>query len=231
MVVVFDLDDTLYDEGTYVASGFRAVSQFIAARHGHTPEHVFKDLESALVRHGRGKVFDVVLSGLGCDSAREVARCVAVYRRHRPEIALWPAADACLARLADQVPCYVVTDGNKRVQWGKLKALGLLSRVKRCMPTHQYGIQHAKPSPWCFMKIAAMERVSPRDVVYVGDNPRKDFVGLKPLGFRTVRVRTGALRLEGADARHEAEVSIPSLEVLDLAFLESLGQREGEVTW
>jgi putative hydrolase of the HAD superfamily len=230
MIVVFDLDDTLYDESTYVASGFRAVSSFIAGRHGIDRWLVLQALHEELIASGRGKVFDQVLRRFGCLSAREVGRCLGVYRRHAPEISLWPEADACLDRLSP-FPCYVVTDGNKLVQSRKLRALGLPARMRRCLPTHQYGRSHAKPSPACFLKIAAWEGVTPRDVVYVGDNPRKDFVGIKPLGFLTIRVRTGAYRHEKADANHEAHASLPSLEHLDTSFIAVLRQRAQESSW
>jgi putative hydrolase of the HAD superfamily len=35
------------------------------------------------------------------------------------------------------------------------------------------------------------ESSNPDNVVYVGDDPRKDFRGIRPLGFRTIRVGTG----------------------------------------
>jgi putative hydrolase of the HAD superfamily len=43
--------------------------------------------------------------------------------------------------------------------------------------------------------------------VYIGDDPRKDFRGIRPLGFRTIRLRRGAHAGQevGADLDAECE--------------------------
>ncbi len=54
-------------------------------------------------------------------------------------------------------------------------------------------------------------------MVYVGDNPSKDFVNLTPLGVHTIRVLTGAHRMASAkpgwDATHRITriSALPSL--------------------
>ena len=84
-----------------------------------------------------------------------------------------------------------MTDGHKIAQHRKVEALGLDRWFRKCLITHRYGVKNAKPSPYCFALIAKLERVGWSDLVYVGDNPAKDFVGLTPLGARTVKVLTG----------------------------------------
>jgi putative hydrolase of the HAD superfamily len=121
-----------------------------------------------------------------------------------------------------KVPGYVVTDGNARVQENKIKALGIERYVKKAMASHRYGRASAKPSPVLFQKIARWEGVPPGRVVYVGDNPNKDFVGIKPLGFRTVRVLQGMFRNVRLDERHEADLTIPSLDDLTMDRLRDL---------
>jgi putative hydrolase of the HAD superfamily len=48
----------------------------------------------------------------------------------------------------------------------------------------------------------------------VGDNVKKDFVGIKPLGFNTVRVLRGNYAHYVADEAHEAARIIQSLDEL-----------------
>jgi putative hydrolase of the HAD superfamily len=114
-------------------------------------------------------------------------------------------------------PIYIVTDGNKHVQLAKLQALGLYDRlpVKRCFITRRYGVHREKPSPHCFQLICKMEQVSPDQVVYIGDNPNKDFVGIKPLGFRTVRLLRGNYAQLRKPKEYEADVVLRSLDELD----------------
>jgi putative hydrolase of the HAD superfamily len=47
------------------------------------------------------------------------------------------------------------------------------------------------PPPIVFIRFYKWENAIPQDLIYIGDNPKKDFVNLKKDGFRTVRVMTG----------------------------------------
>ncbi len=217
-VIVFDLDDTLYEEITYVHSGFRAVSSYLHQTLGIDPEQSYAQMREILKAEGRGKVFDRMLALHGRHSLKLAKQCLAVYRGHVPDIALAPDAVDCL-RLLSSFPMYIVTDGNKLVQQRKLQALGLLAdpRIRRCFISRRFGIRNEKPSSYCFEKICRLEQTEPQDVMYVGDNPRKDFVGIKPLGFRTVRILRGehaALRMPSA---YEADREVRDLrELIDI---------------
>jgi len=204
-VLVLDLDDTLYEEMTYVRSAFRAVARWGEERHRLPREESFATMLALLEANGRGRVFDDWLAGRG-----GVREALAVYRHHRPEIALWPDADRLLAERPGS-PTYIVTDGHKGVQARKIDALGLRPRVRGVYLTNQYGRHRAKPSPFCFELIARRERVSMDRLVHVGDNPSKDFIGLNPLGVTTVRVLTGQHAHVTAEPRADAQHRIDSL--------------------
>mgnify|MGYP002621820845 CR=1 FL=1 len=218
--VAFDLDDTLYDEMTYVESGFRAVALFLQREKGIPADEMFEKMMRELAVRGRGRVFDEALAAYGMRTAALVRRCVGVYRSHKPGIRLYGDAVRCLDRLARAgIPVYIVTDGNKHVQRAKLEALGLYGdpRVKKCYITRRYGIRHEKPSPYCFLHICRLEKAAPEEVAYVGDNPHKDFVGIKPLGFRTVRILRGGHAGIRKPERYEAELEIRSLDEFDIS--------------
>ncbi len=217
MVVAFDLDDTLYDELTYVRSGFRAVSEYLWEQYDIPLQRSYDDMIRRLA-NGRNRIFDSMLMQFGLYSQQTVRICLAVYRLHQPHIQLLPEAESCLRSLR-HLPVYIVTDGNKIVQKNKLVALGLYNRVKFCFITHRYGIKNAKPSPYCFQKICRKEKVMPQDVVYIADNPQKDFVGIKPLGFCTVRLMQGQHRDIEMSPEYEAEYRIASLAELTEDFL------------
>jgi len=209
MVVVFDLDNTLYDELTFAYGGFRAVASFLSPLLGESQGSIFEELKELLTIQ-REFVFDRFLQKRGVASQRLVLRCLSLYRCHEPHLNLYPEAKECLKRLKG-IPLYVITDGNKSVQRRKCQALMFDTKVKKCLCTHAYGIIHAKPSPYCLLKICEWEKVSPKDVIMVGDNPHKDFVGIKPLGFQTVRVLTGPFKDVKVSKEYEADIIIPSL--------------------
>ena len=219
MILIFDLDDTLYDEATFVDSGLAAV-----ARHGElawgwqatTSLHV---LRTVLKREGRGKVFDRWLEAHGRWSRTRVAECVRVYRHHLPSLSLLPSARRMLDRYGPRAPLYLVTDGHKIVQRNKVDALALWSRFRRVLISHRFGVAAAKPATLCFERIRAAERCHWMDMVYVADNPAKDFVALNPLGVLTVRVLTGCHAAVSAQEGYDAAVTISNLDELPNALL------------
>ena len=220
-VLVFDLDDTLYPELSYVHGGFRAVAAFLSPILLVPAEALAAGMIAEEAEQGRGQVFDNVLRQHGRWSKTLVAACLRAYRQHRPELCLFPDAERCLRRFA-ALPLYLVTDGHKEVQARKVAALPLAGRVRQADLTNRYGRHRAKPDPHVFQLICHREGVTPSQVIYVGDNPRKDFVGIKPLGFRTVRILRGNYAHLEADAAHEAHSRINSLDELTEGMLTGL---------
>jgi putative hydrolase of the HAD superfamily len=54
VVLIFDLDDTLYPEISYVESGFRAVSAFLETQFGWPREASLEFLKKVFATEGRG---------------------------------------------------------------------------------------------------------------------------------------------------------------------------------
>jgi len=220
MVIVFDLDDTLYDEMSFVRSGLKAVSKYLED-HFEIPLVASQEFWEKRLVFGRVGILDDILQHFNLYSKKNVRKCLSVYRAHKPEIQIYPEAESCLNRLSTY-PKYIVTDGNKLVQHNKVLALDLYNKVKFVFITHRYGLKHAKPSPYCFYKICEREKVNPDQVIYIADNPNKDFVGLKPLGFKTIRVLKGLYKDLKKPPEFEADLNIRSLAELDVELLNSL---------
>ncbi|MDJ1018242.1 MAG: HAD family hydrolase [Paracoccaceae bacterium] len=214
MILIFDLDDTLYDETSFVDSGLAAVARHGEENWGWDAEASLESLRVILLRDGRGRVFDRWLESHGSSSRARVAECVKVYRHHRPTLALFPEARQMLDMYAPTCPLYLVTDGHKIVQRNKVDALDLWSVFRRVFITHRFGLSAAKPATLCFERIRDAEGCDWPDMVYVGDNPAKDFVGLNPLGARTVRVLTGMHAGSKALPGHDAQYTIQRLDEL-----------------
>jgi len=217
MILVFDLDDTLYEEIAFVKSGFKAVSEFLECVYNISKNELF-ELMIKNLNHGRGKIFDELLKYYGIFTKKLVRKCVSVYRFHKPKIHLYQDTLDCFERFKS-LSKYIVTDGNKIVQQKKIDALNLNNKIKRCLITHRYGIKNAKPSPYCFNLICKLEKVQTKEVVFIGDNPTKDFVGIKPLGFRTIRILRGNYKYIRLNPSFEADFEINSLSELTETFL------------
>ncbi len=221
MILIFDLDDTLYDEITYVKSGLKQVAEYVDISYKIDAQTAYDIMYHELTINGRGKIFDVLLDKFDLLSNVNVRKCLSVYRTHIPDIVLNTDAVCCLNRCKD-FHKYIVTDGNKIVQKNKIRALGLSARMKKVFITHNYGVKNAKPSSFCFERIAELENTEPANILYVGDNPNKDFINIKKLGFKTVRIRQGMFKDLQLDDEHEADFTINTLNELTLNLIYKL---------
>ena len=214
MILIFDLDDTLYDERTYVMSGLRAVAEFTFQEFGWDVDQSFKQMFAVLEKNGRGRVFDDWLLSREKFSKKLVQQCLRVYRHHQPSISIAGETRELLENLRQRYPLYIVTDGHKVVQRKKIDALSISPFFKRVFITHRFGIHNAKPSLHCFNLIKSAECVEWHQLAYIGDNPLKDFVNLNRIGAKTIRVLTGAYADMKAVPGYDAQISISNLHLL-----------------
>jgi len=175
-------------------------------------------MEEVLAAEGRGKVFDVILSELGMNSKAMVRKCLSIYRSHKPNICVYSGVERMLMDLSAH-SLYLITDGNKLVQEAKVKALGIEKYFRRLFITHRFGIIAAKPSLYCFRIIKKIEKCRWRDIVYIGDNPNKDFFALNKVGAKTVRVHSGMFAQVNAKPGYDAHIHIREIREFHVGLL------------
>ena len=207
--LVFDIDDTLYLERDYVRSGFRAVGEWIRENQGVESffEEAWKEFESGR----RREIFNAALLKFGIVPSHELIQALlSVYRSHNPEITLLPDSEECLRRVAGKAFIGIISDGAVVGQQMKVARLGLPARCDHIILTESLGVEYSKPHPRAFMEMQKLANCAPEACVYVADNPVKDFVSPRKLGWRTIRVRrpTGIHCGLGCseDSRPEAEM-------------------------
>ena len=211
MIMIFDLDDTLYNEIDYVESGFNEVAKHLEKKINVSQEILFKKMIKNLNENGRGKIFDEILLEYNINNKTNIKKCLNIYRTHNPKIKLNPEALECLKRFKN-IKKYIVTDGNKLVQKKKIDALNISVFFEKIFITHRYGLHHSKPSPYCFMKISEIEKKSPDSIIYIGDNPKKDFINIKKLGFKTIQILNGPYARLKMSKEHQPHIKINSLD-------------------
>jgi putative hydrolase of the HAD superfamily len=186
--VIFDLDDTLYPERTYVLSGYRAVAAWVEARTGCPAANVYASLRGLFCRGVRGDTFDRWLVEQDLPHALAPGM-VDVYRAHRPEIDLFPGVRQTLDGLRPATRLGLLSDGHHAVQRAKLQALGIQELFAAVLFTDELGREFWKPSTVPFERVLGLLGVSPDDCVYVGDNCAKDFFGARRTRLSTIWVR------------------------------------------
>lgn len=178
---VFDLDDTLYPEIDYVTSG----QAYVCERLSDTLGIDLHDAVQAAAADGETNWLGFLVREAGLP-ATALETLLWIYRLHPPKITLTPEWAALLVRLEQAGrPVLILTDGRSITQRLKLKALGL-SHLPALISEDWGG---DKKDPARFRDVMARY---PDDVwLYTGDNPAKDFVAPRALGWRTVGMRTG----------------------------------------
>jgi putative hydrolase of the HAD superfamily len=211
MVIIFDLDDTLYNEKTFVFSGFEQVANWLASQSSFSKEEILQSMKDDFKKSGRGAIFDNVLEKYHKKNKTTVRKCINIYRLHQPSISLDEKVIKLLNDLRLLYPLYIVTDGHKLVQANKVKALQMDNYVKKVFITYRYGIKASKPSLICFEKIKKLENTSWDQMVYIGDNPKKDFVSLNKVNALTIRILHGDYATLQVDSQYDAKYAINNL--------------------
>ena len=212
-VLVFDLDDTLYLERDFAFSGFAAVEAHLRLIHGDV---IASGTCRTLFEEGvRGNIFDRVLmrSGLPPD-ALQVAELIEIYRGHTPQIALCADTENFLASNSSRRA--IITDGPAAMQRAKIAALGIAHLFELVIPTGELPPGMGKPHPRAFEQVMDWSRAPGSAHVYIADNPAKDFIAPRQLGWRTVQIdRVGRIHSPvPTSSEMAAEARIASLDEL-----------------
>jgi putative hydrolase of the HAD superfamily len=205
--VIFDLDDTLYDEIDYCRSGFAAVAEFLATIPALTQQHTMSEISDAfraqLSAGNRTSSFNAALDELGIPYETEtIEHLVEVYREHSPSITLPADSRQVLDLLKEKYRLALLTDGFLPGQKLKVEALGIADDFHTIVYTEELGRGSWKPSPAGFRKILKTLHEKASNCAYVADNAEKDFIAPHELGMATIQiVRPNRVR---KDPTHDA---------------------------
>lgn len=174
--VIFDLDDTLYSEKQYVRSGYKAVAKLLG-------DEALADRLWTYFENGKPAI-DELLNELGCMGRKE--ECLEAYREQIPEITLYDGVvDLILELKSKGIKVGIITDGRVSGQKRKLQALGLDKLIDDIIITDELGgTQFRKPCDIAFRIMQCRWGIPFEQIIYVGDNPTKDFQACRQLGMR-----------------------------------------------
>ena len=185
--IIFDLDDTLFPESEFVKSGFMSVDDYLKQQGivGFYQEALY------LFNQGtRGNIFNLALDQLKVDYDLDfIDKLVAVYREHLPTIVLYEDAKWAIQYLKDKYKLGIITDGFLVTQKNKVKALGIADDFDVVVFSDAYGRENWKPSSVPYTKVMEALQLRGEQLIYVGDNPAKDFVTAKKMGWLTIQIK------------------------------------------
>ena len=181
--VIFDLDDTLYPEKQYIASGFTAV-----ATHLGLPDAADTMMQLFAAGH---PAIDTFLAARG--QVEKHDECLRIYREHMPSLTLDPRISDKLTALKHcGIRIGIITDGRPNGQHNKLHALGLDQIADDIIITDELGgTQFRKPCDIAFRIMQRRWAIPFEQLIYIGDNPCKDPQAPHQLGMQWASVRNG----------------------------------------
>jgi len=210
VILVFDLDDTLYPERQFALSGFAAAERWAQSSLGLTG--LAGDMTRLLDQGHLGQLFRLALSQHLPDHLPEhLDGLLAAYRNCAPTLALFDDAAWALCHFGSQLKLGLITDGTHGVQRRKVEALGIAHHFREIIYTDALGGRaFAKPHQQSYQCMEAALGGGNDRFVYVGDNPAKDFVAPNARGWITVmidrpgvqKIHAGAKPAEGGWPHH-----------------------------
>ena len=119
----------------------------------------------------------------------EILELVSIYRNHLPSIEFFCEVIPTLKVLKEKnIKLGIITDGYRETQNNKLKVLKAEKYFDSIIITEELGREYWKPHPKPFEMIRHEFDIQFDEMVYVGDNPKKDFYIRKVYPIHTIRI-------------------------------------------
>lgn len=219
MGVVFDIDDTLFFEKDYVISGFKAIGEYCAIL-TKIPATTYSDFLITEFHNGiRGDAFNRLLEKFPqLDMRTDIEKLVKTYREHMPQIPLVDGmAELIKSLYKEGLKLGAISDGPLISQHNKATALKIEKYFDPVILTDKWGKLDWKPSTRSYKEIEHLWDESGKNMIYIGDNPLKDFLGANKCNWQTVRLRLPEqlrYNLEPPTPEHAPKYEVDSIDAL-----------------
>jgi len=190
MVIVFDLDNTLYDEKRHLLFAFKKISKYIHEKYRIDKDEIYYFLlEKIYEEDPTYPILSKLIKKYNLPSD-ELNILLEIYYKAINIISLYKGITDLLKMLKEKETLVLLTDGNPELQKLKIDKLGIKHLFDEIIITDlQFGKVHRKPSPVPFIYI--QEKYRDEKFIFIGDNIFKDFVSPNRLNWITVRIRKG----------------------------------------
>lgn len=213
---IFDLDDTLCMEREYVRSGFMAVGCIVSDRCGMSADVFFQRAWAFFEGGVRGNIFSMMLKEYPEISRHFcVSNLVSAYREHIPNIKMHESAIEVLNFLRCKNKFLgLISDGYYVVQKNKIEALFMQEFFDHIVLTDIYGREFWKPHERAFLDMEHVSGLKESELIYIADNPQKDFIAPRNRNWRTLRAVFGGQvhSFENVAVEQDAELIVHGFE-------------------
>ena len=196
-VIVFDLDDTLYNEIDYLRSAYMALAKELEPQNW---QPLFATLFA--IYRNKENAFQFINDNYNISKEDLVER----YRNHIPNISPF---EGVIKNFQDIISkngkIGILTDGRSITQMNKLKALKLIPFLDHIVISEEIGSE--KPDEKNYKSVE--NKFPSSTYYYIGDNFKKDFITPKRLGWKTIALIDSGLNIHSNSHKHNAEAYLP----------------------
>ncbi|CAM3829876.1 HAD family hydrolase [Arcobacter cloacae] len=186
--VLFDLDNTLYDEDEY----FKKVFKLFALKNEINYSKILEIFDDNNFRIRNKDLFSEVLKEINFYTEDRQNELFELYKSIDCSLKLYDDAINILGYLRRlNIKVVVITNGVVEVQRNKVKSLSLDKYVDFIVYAREKGIEYEKPHSYSFEKALELVNSKNNEVIYIGDHPYTDIVGAEKLKIKTLRFLNG----------------------------------------
>jgi len=187
--ILFDIDDTLFPSSAFASLARKnAIAAMFASGMQASSISAKKELEKIISKYGSNYSghFNRLVEKFKCkDKNYSVAAGIWAYHSTKACISPYPKVKNALLKLQKRgfILC-VASEGIEIKQWDKLIRLGLDSNFNHVFVT-------PKKDEKFYLSICKKLKLSPNQILMVGDNPSKDILEARKAGLKTLRILLG----------------------------------------
>ena len=195
--IVFDLDDTLYNEIDFLKSAYKEIAIKLAP---DSWQFLYANLLS--LYRNKKNVFEYISDNYGLTTDELIHS----YRNHMPNIQAFDGVLKLMALIkAKEGKIGIITDGRSRTQRNKIKALGFSEYVDHIVISEEIGSE--KPDENNFLAIESKLNCSVN--YYIADNIKKDFLAPKKRGWNTIGLLDNGLNIHSNAYQFQEKKYLP----------------------
>lgn len=205
-LIIFDLDNTLYDENTYFNSVFLAFCK----RYNFPTDPIKKvlDHQSRIREKDIFKSFlNLLPSGFSQLLHEEL---FSLYCSLKTPLSPYEDAQRLLNFLQKKNFLFaILTNGSVQAQQNKIRNLGF--EKYPIFYAREFGREYEKPNPLSFQRVLQHFNIKAEASIFVGDNPKNDIIGSQKVGMHGFWLKRGYTSFLECN---EAKYTIASLDEL-----------------
>lgn len=169
---IFDLDNTLIDENTYLFEAYRQIAAYTHRQYPQYQEALLHDMLVTTYNHtGRTRLLNTYIDQFHLPSS-EMDNLLTILRTAKlnKKLALLPGMETLLSKLISRdKQLSIATNGNKLQQQNKIDQVNW-GTLHAAIPVYFAADYEPKPSPLVIHAIINDHGVAPERVLFIGDS-------------------------------------------------------------